>query len=360
MTTARSGFKHSDHAEPHRSRTQEIARAHPEIRDLNGKNVWTFIPTAGLVAIQLAAAYWIVGKPWWVFVIVAYTLGAVVNHALLVVIHESSHNLIFKHKFSNVLNGIFANIPGVLPYSATFKNFHLVHHWHQGEYHLDADIPNEWEARLVGNSPLRKAIWLALFPILSGTRIMRVKEVRAIDRYVVLNWVIVMATNALIWFMWGPIAVLYLATSFFFSAGIHPVGARWIQRHYLMDQGTDQETFSYYGPMNAFAFNVGYHNEHHDFPRVPWHRLPQVRATAPEYYEDLLAHQSWGKLFMKFLFDRDLDLFARVVRDGNEKVRPTEELEKSEVYEGVSPDPVAAAATSTAAASSIEAVTEAG
>ncbi|MDX1394799.1 MAG: fatty acid desaturase [Gemmatimonadota bacterium] len=338
MATARTGFQHSDHAEPHRSRTQAIAKAHPEIRELNGKNAWTFVPTAFLVAIQLAAAFWIVGKPWWVFLLVAYTLGAVVNHALLVVIHESCHNLIFKRKISNVLTGIFANIPGVLPYSATFKNYHLVHHWHQGEYHLDADIPNAWEARVVGTSPIRKIIWLALFPILSMTRIMRIKEVRKIDRYVVLNWSIVMTTNVLIWFLAGPTAVLYLLVSFFFSAGIHPVGARWIQRHYLMEQGSDQETFSYYGPMNVFAFNVGYHNEHHDFPRVPWHKLPKVREAAPEYYEDLLAHQSWGKLFMKFIFDRNLDLFARVVRDGNEKVRPTEDLEKSEVYEGLAPD----------------------
>ena len=352
-----SGFTRSAHAEPHRTRTQSIAREHPEIRQLNGKNAWTFLPTVGLVAIQLLAAFWVVGKPWWVFLILAYTLGAIVNHALLVVIHESSHNLIFKRKFANILNGIFANIPGVLPYAITFKNYHLVHHWHQGEYHLDADIPCEWEARLVGTSPIRKAIWLALFPLLSMTRIMRVKEVRAVDRYVVLNWVIILGTNAAIWVLAGPTAVLYLLLSFFFSAGIHPVGARWIQRHYLMEQGSDQETFSYYGPMNVFAFNVGYHNEHHDFPRVPWNRLPRVREAAPEYYEDLLAHQSWAKLLYKFIFDRNLDLFARMVRDGSEPVRPTEELEKSEIYEGV---PLADDPAVAPAASSIDPVPEAG
>ena len=348
-----AGFAHSDHAEPHRSRTQAIARAHPEIRQLNGKNAWTFVPTAALVAIQLTAAFWVVGKPWWVFVLLAYTVGAVCNHALLVVIHESCHNLIFKTKTANYLNGIFANIPGVLPYSVTFKNYHLVHHWHQGEYHLDADIPNAWEAKVVGTSPLRKAIWLMLFPILSMTRIMRIKEVRAVDRWVVINWIIIMGTNAAIWVLAGPTAVLYLLVSFFFSAGIHPLGARWIQRHYLMDkEGSDQETFSYYGPMNVFAFNVGYHNEHHDFPRVPWHKLPKIREAAPEYYDDLLAHQSWFKLLMKFLFDRNLDLFARMVREGNEPIRSTEELEKSEVYEGVAEEEESAHAP--AAASPIE------
>jgi sphingolipid 4-desaturase/C4-monooxygenase len=337
MSTARPGFVHSDHAEPHRSRTQAIAREHPEIRTLNGRNAWTFPVTVGIVGLQLLTAWWIVGKPWWAFLIVAYTLGAVANHSLLVIIHESSHNLVFRRKILNVLNAILANVPGVLPYAMTFKKYHLIHHWHQGEYHLDADIPNEWEARVVGTSPLRKAIWLALFPLLSIFRTLRVKEVRVWDGYVALNWAIIMATNVAIWFLLGPTALLYLAVSFWFSAGIHPVGARWIQRHYLMEQGSDQETFSYYGPMNVFAFNVGYHNEHHDFPRVPWHRLPKVREAAPEYYDDLFAHQSWAKLLWKFLFDRDLDLFARVVRDGAEPIRPTVELEKSEVYEGVAP-----------------------
>ena len=99
-----------------------------------------------------------------------------------------------------------------------------------------------------------------------------------------------------------------------FSVGLHPVGARWIQEHYTLNP--DQETFSYYGPINRVALNVGYHNEHHDFPSIAWNNLPKLRALAPEFYDSLRSHSSWTRLMIQFVFDERYTLFSRVERPG--------------------------------------------
>ena len=98
----------------------------------------------------------------------------------------------------------------------------------------------------------------------------------------------------------------------FFSIGLHPLGARWIQEHFTYDQS--QETFSYYGPINLVALNVGYHNEHHDFPSVPWNNLPKLRAMAPEFYDTLKSHSSWSVLLFQFIFDKRYSVSSRVER----------------------------------------------
>ena len=66
--------------------------------------------------------------------------------------------------------------------------------------------------------------------------------------------------------------------------------------------------------MRAIAFNVGYHNEHHDLMMVPWSRLPRLKSIAPEFYDGLVHHRSWTALLFRFLLDPSLSLYSRRVR----------------------------------------------
>jgi sphingolipid delta-4 desaturase len=62
------------------------------------------------------------------------------------------------------------------------------------------------------------------------------------------------------------------------------------------------------------ALNMGYHNEHHDLPSIPWNNLPKLRAMAPEFYSNLKYHSSWSRLLFQFIFDRRYSLYSRVER----------------------------------------------
>jgi sphingolipid delta-4 desaturase len=219
--------------------------------------------------------------------------------------------------------GIIANLPQLFPSSISFERYHIKHHSFQGVHELDADLPNKWEAKMINNYFIGKVIWLLFYPIFQLGRISRLKEIKPFDKWVAANFIMEGLFIAAIWYFFGFKALIYLLISFFFSIGLHPLGARWIQEHYLT-HSEEQETYSYYGPLNTVAFNVGYHNEHHDFPSIPWNKLPLVRKNAGSYYNTLFYHKSWTLLFLRFLFDREISLFSRIVRKERGKVKLTD------------------------------------
>jgi sphingolipid delta-4 desaturase len=143
------------------------------------------------------------------------------------------------------------------------------------------------------------------------------------NRWIFLNLLCALAYDAAIVFFCGWAGLCYLAFSFAFSIGLHPVGARWVQEHYT--NNPDQETYSYYGPINRLCLNMGYHNEHHDFPTIPWNNLPKLRALAPEYYDTLKSHPSWSGLLFQFIFDPEFTLFCRVERTKDREIDPNAE-----------------------------------
>lgn len=306
-------FLHTDLPQDHPRRAREILADHPEVRELFGRNAWTALIVFGVVALQLVLAF-VLRDAWWLWIVLAaYCIGAFANHALFVCNHEAAHNLILPKQWQNLVMGIIGDIPLCFPSAVTFRRFHLVHHGHMGEYDLDGDIATRTEARLVGRSAWRKTIWVALLGVSQAMRPMRCKGVPARDRaWVVANFVVIFGIDVAMVVVVGPWALVYLVLSTVFALGLHPVGGRWIQEHFVTKPG--QETYSYYGPLNPVALNVGYHNEHHDFAGIPWNRLPRLTALAPEQYDSLDSYRSWTGIIVRFIRDPSLSLSSRITR----------------------------------------------
>jgi sphingolipid delta-4 desaturase len=308
-------FYQSESEQPHPGRARAIIKTHPEVRELMVRNPWTALIAVSIVVMQTAIAFGMgqLGSGyWWLSLLIAFCIGAFANHANYVIIHDATHNLIFRSPSWNKTVAIIADLPNLTPGAMGFRVYHLKHHSHQGDYEWDADLANHWEARLVGNSWYRKAIWLMLFPFFQVTRPPRLKAIKMWDRWFSINLACAVAYDVAIVYFCGWAGFLYLVFAFLFSIGLHPVGARWIQEHYTYD--FDQETFSYYGPINRVALNMGYHNEHHDLPSIPWNNLPKLRAMAPEFYNNLKYHSSWSRLLFQFVFDKRYSLYSRVER----------------------------------------------
>jgi sphingolipid delta-4 desaturase len=132
----------------------------------------------------------------------------------------------------------------------------------------------------------------------------------------------------------GGKALAYLIFSSFLAGSLHPLAGHFIAEHYVFTPQPANardprtildtpvpETYSYYGPLNFFTWNVGLHNEHHDFPAVPWSRLPAVYEMAKEFYVDLPRHESWVWVIWQFIWDKEVGMSCRVKRkEGGRKV----------------------------------------
>lgn len=315
-------FSYDHEYNTHIRRAREIRAKYPEVRTLMGTNPATALWTIALVFLQWCVGFGLTNLSWiWVF-IVAYLFGAFVNHALYVIMHECTHNLVFRNSTYNKILGIFGDFALVAPGAIAFRKYHILHHQYLGQYDMDPDIVSRTEGRLVGNSALRKTVWVAILGLSQALRPLKIKGVEFADGWLLANILAVVVIDLLLFAFVGPKALAYLGLSTLFALGLHPVGGRWIQEHYT--DGDGQETHSYYGPLNKLCFNMGYHNEHHDFASVPWNNLPKLKKLAPEYYDNLKSYRSWTAVLFRFIFDKSMSTFSRIVHEPQERA-PTAE-----------------------------------
>jgi len=296
--------------EPHATRRKQILAKYPEIKELYGHDSnFKYVVTL-LVSIQVCMAYYMRFVNGWVFFAGAYVVGGTCNHMLMLAMHELAHNLGFKSMKMNRYFSFFANLPIGIPSAISFKRYHMDHHRYQGEVGIDVDIPTPAEGRIFNSVPMKllfvifQIFFYALRPLFVAPKKPGPWELG--------NAVVCVAFDAAVLLTLGPWSLVYLLLSTFLGAGLHPVAGHFISEHYVFVKGA--ETYSYYGWLNIFAFNVGYHNEHHDFPSIPGSRLPKVYEIAKEFYEPLPRCNSWFGVLWDYIMDPDVTAFSRMKR----------------------------------------------
>ena len=311
-------FQSTPSPEPHAVRRRAILAAHPDIRDLFGPDRRMIGVLVGVTAAHfgIAAALARYTDPSWplgsalAVAVAAGSVGAVLSHWASMFIHEASHDHCAESPVENRLWAIFASVSLGLPAAMTFRKYHRRHHAWLGVRGVDADLPLDCEARLIASRRPAKVAWFVFFLASYLARGWRNRS--PIDRWEALNALVVIATNALVWWALGPAALGYLLLSALIGHSVHPVAAHFVHEHFVFSEG--QETNSYYGILNLVTFNVGYHVEHHDLPAIAGTRLPEYHARTKTFYEHLASDTCWAEVMWRFVRDPSVGMASRVVR----------------------------------------------
>jgi len=164
--------------QPHWTRRKEITKEHPEIQKLFGLDrftaVWVVINVSMLVALA-----WMVQKynfSWLGILALSYGVGAFIMHAQWVLVHELTHDLVFKSTTLNTFFLLLCNTTHIVPSGISFRYFHRQHHAFLNETYKDPDVPSEIEDKIFGHTILGKATWLCFFAVFQTIRLLRAPQ----------------------------------------------------------------------------------------------------------------------------------------------------------------------------------------
>ncbi|KAF0983505.1 hypothetical protein FDP41_010570 [Naegleria fowleri] len=315
----REDFYWVNYEEPHLRRKYEILQKYPQIEKLFGVDYNTKYQVIAFVLIHLFICYLVKDQPWYIFVPTAWLIGGAFIQSLTVAIHEITHGMCFDKLEHNYYFAMFANLPMGIPSAMTFKRYHSDHHWYLGVPLYDVDITTRLEGKYV-RSKFLKLIHMIFIGLVYGVKPLLVAP-RSPNTWELLNMAVSFSFDGLLVYFWGYRALIFCVLSSLLGLGLHPLSGHFLSEHWLTEPG--QETYSYYGPANWFMFNVGYHNEHHDFPRIPCSKLPLLRKIAPEFYDTLGYYESWSAVVYNYIMTDGYNPFVRQVRtiDVHKKAR---------------------------------------
>jgi fatty acid desaturase len=278
---------------------ETLPRLAPELlRDCHGRQAWrhgarlvSFIVLyAAAAGVAVMAAERV--SAWWQYLLLApvYLLAAASLHGISLFTHEAVHGTLSRNRVLNDLLGAACAIP-VLQNCSAYRVLHLRHHAHLGEEGDPDHYANytrwtwlvfcmNWARLLVGYP-----VYIVAIPILGfkhGTAAARVGIVAEVAATAALIAAVGLSPLPAVWLWHGwVIPMLFINTM---------VNIRGMSQHTLLEQADDEirgtRSILTVPLVRYFMCNENYHLEHHLYPGVPWHHLPEVhKALAGELRE---------------------------------------------------------------------------
>lgn len=314
----------------HLERKKKMLKEYPNILKLYGHNPYTALIVLACFVAQTALALYAANAPFGTILLLSMTIGGFLSFDLSILGHEAVHGLIFENSVAaNRITSMVSFIPVFLGPFASFWTFE--HMWHH-------NVVTDKAARYgkQSNSFIVKVLYISIFINLAQIGIGLIVPIlflrillglvtslashlslsnilplsvrvppwnrfpQTINRWLVLNSAMCITYQYLLLSYGNRWSVVYLLLANLFANGLSPLGMRQVQEHYVKTPG--QPTYSLYnGIWSWFTLNAGYHTEHHDFPKIPWNKLPALTKIAPEYYKKIDHYTSYTGLMVEFL-----------------------------------------------------------
>ena len=233
-------------------------------------------------ALTIALAERLAGPFGWFLLAPLCLLSAAALHGISLFTHEAVHGTLCRNRVLNDVLGAVCALP-VLQNGSAYRVLHLRHHRHLGE---DGD-PDHYEnytrwswmvflmnwLRLLIGYP----VYIVAIPILGfryGSAAQRVGIVAEVVALGVLAAAIWCSPVPRMWLVWGWLVPMLIINTL--------VNFRGMSQHTLLEEASDEVRGTrsiLTGPVvRYFMCNENFHLEHHLYPGVPWHRLPEVHA----------------------------------------------------------------------------------
>ncbi len=212
---------------------------------------------------------------------------------LFTTLHEAIHRTAFATPWINDAVARLCSFLILLP-ADWFRYFHFAHHRHTQDPERDPELakpkPETWSQYLVHVSGV--PVWISHFRTLVANTLGRcedqfappsarnniAKEARAVLAVYVLFLVVSLATGSMVLlFAWVLPVILGQPFLRLYLLAEHG-GCAFAANMFENSRTTFTNTL-----VRRLAWNMPYHAEHHAFPGVPFHRLPQFHALTKSH-----------------------------------------------------------------------------